>query len=495
MSDFLGALAATREAYRQDEYADRVKKLIASKIRELDREALVEDTHYFNHSAIPDFIITWSGEKTSRDFFLRGSYAAILASGEVAATSDTEPVFMSLDANKDFTQESPPISPAMIREEPAKSSRTLLTDVRAMGEILEPTPTEVTPLTQLVRSSFVRGGRGLIDESRAEVLVTTGNQDRELSQVVQESFFENVALRMERTATIVDMALERARGRNLDMEALSRMTGKLSKSELKAILPWLLEQEDGIRDKDFWRKFGAMTSFQDVEDIAGELEGLDIGALLSSNVSTWIAQRAYLGVSSQMTSESTETLKPLWTFRGGVLGFDAGIHRVSFSSDGRTLKGRDESAAPTWDQLSESLEDFRLSSVNLRGITRSVRIDAEESDDIRQDVEDVALSLDDTYSVSEVALRFSPRETKAGYSTVAVKFGKGLAVADAGTTIEDLTKSTLQVLAYRSPLSSTLVNDLVEPSSTDAVDEGLERDPLGHLANEGPAGSGTDSEI
>lgn len=462
MSDFLEALAATREAYRQDEYADRVKKLIGSKIRELDSEALVEDTHYFNHSAIPDFVVTWSGQKTSRDFYLRGSYASILASREVEATSGSEPVFMSLDANKDFTTEKPPISPEMIKEEPAKSARTLLTDVRAMGEILEPAPAEVTPLTQLVKSGFVRGGRGLIDEDRAETLVSSGPGEVGLSQVVRESFIENVALQMERTAVIVDLATDRNREESLTDEALARMTGKLSKSELQAILPWLLKQEDRIRDDSFWRRFGAMTSFREVEAIGDDLEGLDIGALMLTNLRYWTAQRAYLGVSSQLASEEqSKALETLWSFRGGVLGVDAGIHRVSFSSDGRTLKGRDESAAPAWNDLSENLESFRLSSVNLRGITRSVRIDAEESDDIRQDVEDVAASLDDTYAVSEVALRFSPRDTKTGFSTVAVKFGKGLTISETGTTMDDLARSSLQVLAYRSPFDASMVDELL----------------------------------
>lgn len=466
MSDFLDALAATREAYRQDEYADRVKKLIASKIHELDREAHVEDTHYFNHSAIPDFVVTWSGEKTARDFFLRGSYAAILTSKDVEATSSGDPVFMSLDANQDFTTEQPPISPEMIKAEPSKSSHTLLTDVRALGEILEPKPTQVTPLTQVVRSSFVRGGRGLIDEDRAETLVSSGEKHEDLSKAVRESFSEDVALRMERTATIVDLALDEAHGQLITPDALAKMTGRLSKSELQAILPWLLKQDQTIRDTSFWRQFGAMTTLKDLEEISDELEDLDLGLLVLSNAGIWTAQRAYLGVSSQLVSEEIDdqALKSEWKFRGGVLGVDAGIHRVSFSSHGR-LKGRDESSAPAWDDLRETLETFRLASVNLRGITRSVRIDAEESEDIRQDIEDVAESLDDQYSVSEVALRFSPRETRSGYATVALRFGKGLAVSEGGSTIADLTQASLQVLAYRSPLEESLVEELLDSSS------------------------------
>lgn len=475
MSDFLEALTATREAYRQDEYAHRVKDLISRKMHELDPDAKIEDTHYFNHSAIPDFVVSWPGAKASRDVFLRGSYAAIVASKEVEATSTSEPVFMSLDANQDFTGESPPISPEMIREEPSKSSRTLLTDVRALGEILEPAPSDVTPLTKLVKSGFVRGGRGLIDEERAEVLVATVNADSALSQVVHESFVEDVALQMERTATIIELALGGSRGEALAEGLLGKMTGRLSKAELQAILPWLLKQEKAVRDASFWKRFGAMTSFKSVEDIAADLDGLDIGPLLLSNMDTWIAQRAYLGVSSQLSGDAQgDALKNLWSFRGGVLGMDAGIHRVSFSSDGRTLKGRDEDAAPAWHDLSEALKPFRLSSVNLRGITRSVRIDAEESDDIRQDVEDVATSLDDTYAVSEVALRFAPRDTKTGFSTVAVKFGKGLAVSELGTQIQDLARSSLQVLAYRSPLSEELVDEMLNlddpQSSVDFVD-------------------------
>lgn len=470
MSDFLEALAATREAYRQDEYIDRVKKLISSKIFELDRAALIEDTHYFNHSAIPDFVVTWSGEKASRDFYLRGSYAQILASRDVEATAAGDPVFMSLDANLDFSAEQPPISPQMIENEPRKSTHTMLTDVRAMGEILEPVNSETTPLTEMVRSSFVRGGRGLIDERRAGQLVTAQatTDSAELTKIVRESFFENVAVRMERTATIVELALSESRGRVLDSLDLAKMVGRLSKTELQSILPWLLKQENAVTSPNFWRQLGEMTSFRDLEEIGRQLEGLDVGKLVAANADTWEAQRAYLGVSSLLAKEMGDEeapprhqLVPTWSFRAGVLGLEVGSHRVSFSSDGRILKGRDEDGAPSWDNLKVNLEPFQLGSVNLRGVTRSIRIDAEQSLDIRQDVEDVTESLDDQYSVAEVALRFSPRNTKTGLASVSVRFGKGLVISDGGATIADLAKSSLEVLAYRSPLDAPTLDGLI----------------------------------
>lgn len=455
MSDFLDALAAARDEFRQDEYIHRVKTLVRAKIYELDEGALVEDTQYFNHSAIPDFIVSWRGEKSSRDLYLRGSYASILAADELTQTSSDSPVFMSLDETKDFSEEMPPISPQMIRDEPQKARETLLTDVTAMGEMLEPEANRVTPLTRLVQSSFFRGGRGLIDEARVESLIAAHDhaEQTQLTEIVRESFSEPAAARMERTATIVALALNGDSGA-LDT-ALDGLTGRLSDTELLEILPWLLRQETPIGSRDFWRRFGQMTSLSEIERIAPALEGLDIGPLIISNAESWQAQRSYLGVSSRLgVEEEDNDTSAGWRFRSGILGVDAGIHRVNFSSDGRTLRGRDDGTFPGWNELEENLSSFQLASVNLKGITRSVRIEAEKSDDIRQDVADVAQSLDDTYSVSDLGLRFSPRESKEGFASVSVNFGKGLAIASQGATIADLARSSLSVLAYRSPLSA-----------------------------------------
>jgi hypothetical protein len=456
VSDFLDALAAAREEFRQDEYIHRVKKLVQAKIYELDEGAIVEDTQYFNHSAIPDFIVSWRGDKSTRDLYLRGSYASILAADELTQTSSDSPVFMSLDETKDFSQEMPPISPQMIRDEPKKASQTLLTDVSAMGEMLEPEARSVTPLTRLVQSSFFRGGRGLIDEARVESLIQAQDQAEpaNLTKIVRESFTEPAAVRMERTAAIVALALNEDSAASHSM--LESLTGRLSDIELQELLPWLLHQEKPIGSRSFWRRFGEMTSFSEIERIAPALEGLDISPLMIANAENWQAQRSYLGVSSRIAAADDDddtVTRNGWRFRSGVLGVDAGIHRVNFSSDGRTLRGRDDGAFPAWSDLEKNLSSFQLASVNLKGITRSVRIEAEKSDDIRQDVEDVAQSLDDTYSVSDLVLRFSPRESKEGFAAVSVKFGKGLAVAGQGATIADLARSSLSILAYRSPLS------------------------------------------
>ena len=466
MNDLTAALAAARDEYREDEYVHRVKTLIHAKIRELDRDAIVEDTRYFNHSAIPDFVVTWSGEKASRDLYLRGSYASILAAKDVEATAQGDPVFLSLDSNQDFSQETPPVSPNMVKEESSKTSHTLLTDVRAMGEMLKPAEASATPLTDLVKASFLRGGRGLIDEERAEALVARSSDSLELAALVRENFFENVALKMERTATIVGIALEASGASSLDEQTLQALAGQLSRSEMKAILPWLLSQERPVQAARFWQRLGAMFSFRDFESIGHDLEGLDVSPLVAASAEVWEAPRAYLGVSSRMTVEDEEASHqlPTWSFRGGVLGVDAGIHRVSFSSDGRVLKGRDEAGAPAWSDLREGLDAFRLASVNLRGITRSVRVGAEQSDDIRHDVESVADSLDDNYVVSDLAVRFAPRETVDGSATVSIRFGKGLAISEGGATIADMTRASLRVLAYRSPLGEADVSEVLAPA-------------------------------
>ena len=67
--------------------------------------------------------------------------------------------------------------------------------------------------------------------------------------------------------------------------------------------------------------------------------------------------------------------------------------------------------------------------MRLHGITRSVSIGAEQSDDILADVESIVSSLDDAYQVSEVALRFEEESPEPHTATVNVDFRSRLAVA------------------------------------------------------------------
>ena len=63
-----------------DESIATVKRTVANALQALDRGIEIKDTRYFNHSFVPDFVLSWPRDAgRQRDVFLRlDSSAAFL---------------------------------------------------------------------------------------------------------------------------------------------------------------------------------------------------------------------------------------------------------------------------------------------------------------------------------------------------------------------------------------------------------------------------------
>ena len=55
-----------------DESITAVKRVVANALHRVDPSTSIKDTGYFNHSFVPDFLLTWPRDADwSRDVFLR----------------------------------------------------------------------------------------------------------------------------------------------------------------------------------------------------------------------------------------------------------------------------------------------------------------------------------------------------------------------------------------------------------------------------------------
>src|SRR4051794_31864239 len=164
MRDLSDAVTQVRREYESAEYIRRVKAVIAERLQKLDPTVKIENTHYFNHSAIPDFVFSWPKDVLTRDVYLRGSYASLLAADDVEDLVDNDPIFLSLDSAQEFPDEAEEVSPASIREEASLQRHTLVTDVSAVGNLGEAGEQSDVPITSLVQANFIRGARGFVDD-------------------------------------------------------------------------------------------------------------------------------------------------------------------------------------------------------------------------------------------------------------------------------------------------------------------------------------------
>jgi hypothetical protein len=469
MSDLIEGLQAARESYVREDYAANVKRLFREHFEALEPDAEIEDTLYFNHSAIPDFKLTWgrgASGKSSRDVFLRSSYAAVVAGNETTQITTGDPVFLSISADQTVEEPGFSMTTADVARVANQARYALLTDAAAFREMAAPVG-DLNPLSAIVRSNFMRGGRGLVDEPIAEQLrAKTQDTDGNVTDLIRENFFEDAVFRMERTAQLVQWAL-------------SPTTG--------------VDQPKG---DGFWKALGSLFSLEQLEDLAPELDGVDLTSLLQANLTVWSARRAYLGLNippeslaaeqvdeedgavQQVNAETDSQTRPTseapdaWRFDSGTLAFLHGPFAVRVGNSGYKLKARPGSSTPKWTDTGDRLDEYAVRSVSVAGIERAFRVDAKESSNIKDDVDKVVESVEDTYFVShvEVMLPGPPEDagTEVDLRPVVVDFAGGIAIADGPVQVGSLVRVATNIMGKRQ-----LDDELAEPQSegTEGVDE------------------------
>ena len=94
-------------------------------------------------------------------------------------------------------------------------------------------------------------------------------------------------------------------------------------------------------------------------------------------------------------------------------------------------------------------------------------VNAEQSPDVRGDVDDVTEPLEDQYFVSHVAARkLAPGDTE-GTTDVRVDFGGSIVHAPAGPSLKDLATITARILNYRDPASPEQMVTILGPGRTE----------------------------
>lgn len=462
MTDLADSIRAARAGFSADEYIRRVKTSVIEEMQRIDPSIKIEDTSYFNHSAIPDLVVRWTRDADARSVYLRGSYHAIIASRDTEFLRSGRPILLALDPDIQSSEPSDtPVSPQILTEEAASSQSTLITDSDAMGTIGQPSDLTETPLGPLVRANYLQGGKGFIDPVRAELLVTAGSQGEDsriaLEDVVRENFLPDAALRLQRTAQVIDVAL----GRSATTEdgATAMITGgQLTTVELRSILPWLMRQGGLTDDRSFWGRLGDLFDLGMLEGIAGDLVDVDLTRLVAANARKWTSRRSYLGV-SQDIDEPEAAPDGAWMFKGKVLGASLSNQRVSIASKGSLLQGRHGSLGPLWDDLSQSLADYRVVAATLRGVTRSITVSAEESEDIKADIGDVASSVEDNFRVLRLTVRVADQPSDEP-ADIEVDFSRSTATASPNATIRDLVRITGNLVSGHGSISVDSLNKL-----------------------------------
>lgn len=450
---FASTQAAVDEALtaaRPEDVIDGVKAAVHRELVELDPRSKIEITPYFNHSFVPDFVVTWhdGGRNERRDIYLRPSLESTLAAGDVQALGKQSPVLLSL--RRPETDESEAQARRDVREH---APDALVTGVTALDQFVGD-PAADEPLQALVRPNLVRGGRGVISHDTAAALHAplTGTAEdvsrlEDFSGLVRQLFVPAAATRLERAAQLLEVGLTG------DVSTLSPaadgdpadqlISGRLSDLELEVLLPYLLSRDTVTREPAFWAHVGGMIDLDRLEAMADSLRALDLAPLVEANEATWTAARAALVIHAE---DEEGAFQSGWRLIGRTLATVRGPWRVHVTVDKRKLRGRDNSPAARWDELAPVLAGRPVTEVTLHGVQRRVNVTADQAADVLDDVRTIRDSIPDEFYVPAVTVRSSGQDDA---SEIKMDFKTMLADASPRAPVTQLVEVTTAVLGHR----------------------------------------------
>lgn len=150
-----------------DDSIRTVKQVVANALRALDRTAEIKDTTYFNHSFVPDFVLTWPREQNrTRDVFLRLDTSEQFLLGDLKYLSETGPLLLGL-ADLPAEEERLQSAVAAAGDRPEKAKRpTMVTEPGAIDELQGAGSSR--DFGHVVPAAVLKGGRGVMTSETAE---------------------------------------------------------------------------------------------------------------------------------------------------------------------------------------------------------------------------------------------------------------------------------------------------------------------------------------
>ncbi|MBM0127588.1 hypothetical protein [Pimelobacter simplex] len=438
MAALSDAMAAAEDETNLFEYVRQVKSAVVRSVEELDPTVKIHDTGHFNHSAAPDLVLSWPDRPGERPLYVRRSYDELAAGRDVQRLAEVAPIFLSV-GRRDDGDRSETLQRLGVTQSENRS--VLVTNAATVDMFTGSQENSTSPLTGAVAAAILPTGQGLVDqETAAPVLDGAADVLTQLSEVLNAEGLSRV--------TTVAAVVSAAHG--AELPTTSDDAAPFSMQEARELLPWLLRSEGVTDNAEFWRFIAARVTVQHLEALAAELDDVELSSLCNQGISTWQAKGATLGLS--MRAQGDDNAADGWFMRAGLLSYETGDAAFRFPTLGYTLKKRGGVSSATWEAIQGGLGDARLMQIVLRGLARSIRIDAEESGDAQVDTNAILSSVEDQYYIDQVTLRYGLAEEER---LIRVMFGDQIAHNDGSANVRDLLLALARVGAYRNPVDLT----------------------------------------
>ncbi len=470
MSTFSEEISAALDTTDAQEAGHRVHQVVAKEMRSLDPTATTEVTDYFNHSYVPDLVVQWGvGRKAvERPIFLRHSLRSSRASGDLENFDRQDLTAFYLSLAQDEPEEE--IQRVRARANERRESRVLVTTVPALND-LAPITITPDPVLGLVRSSIVRSAKGAIVESDMKKLVLPRDRQMEpqelaaFSKTISSVFTDDAVLRINRVFNIVEQAL----AEQPSAEAML-LSGRLTDSEIRELVPYLLSLEGVTRDRDFWIAVARLIDLTEIERMWNQFADLDLTPLASAASGLWRARRVLMSMRAEAIDVEDFDRTPRWSVAGNRLSAEVGNWRLTFANNATKVKTAKRDLSPArWDDLLPSLTPYTVTAVDLRGVTTRSKYGAQDSTvDMKQRIAAFIEGADDSFHLPAVTIA-----TGAGdeASEITADFTEMMLDARPDADLATLARTALKILGYRYPTNDADVDALLAGSPLQVDEE------------------------
>ncbi|MET8688899.1 hypothetical protein ABZV77_32285 [Streptomyces sp. NPDC004732] len=435
-----------------------VKHVVARELQSLDPKTEIKTTDYFNHTFIPDFVLSWGGagdHRPTRDVYLRFSVDAPLIKRDLQSLHEESPAFISIAGGARASAESEFAA--------HEYDNCLLSSASTLESISnENSP---TPVTQMLKSSLLQGGKGyLVGEAAAGVQRAVSRADGALSQLDEIEVEASVRAMKEhlsqsfasRIARVMQVMWVSQGGDAQRFPGASRTAASLSSEELNQILPFLLSLED-VTNLEFWRNLGENLTLDHLQQLENRRISRNLDLLVNVNLDRINARGVAV---DRLHPDLFDDLSgpPCWEVLDSQLNLRCGETGFRFVDDRRKISHRTEMGiAPRWYEIERRLDRYGIEGIEFTSPGSKTHIRSSTSEGLRESMDMQALSeaLGEMARVISVELRW-PRSRQ----NVEIDFDRS-AVESVGSAIG------LHILAY-------LGLDLLRQSSSHAL-EGFQR--------------------
>lgn len=428
----------------------RVKTAVASELGALDASAEIRATDYFNHTFVPDFVLTWP-DKSERHVFLRLSYDKEALADDVALIDRRDPFIFGLTPYES-TAGNEGVAAAIAE------AGGMFAEPDALESLIARKSSDST--ARMLSNAIVQGGRGSF----------IGDSVTELADTVSEGFAAASNAEPSRTASAVEamsdwLGPQQAHRMTRVLQAVwegsagtastfpagnTDLSGRLDRESLSYLLTYM-----DTEDRDFWRRVGRQLQLADIEQVDFEVANANVQRLINANLDVLRARATQLTDDPLQLTRFDRDSEYAWSKRLGRIAFEGpGFFMVV----GASKKDLDETAVPTKQPVSvetfvERAQDSELVEVKLQAASEEMTLHNRDEKIDAERLHGFAEQLNSIPSVVQTVVA-----TPTGRITVDLEGASAAGITKSNVLMADL-------LSHSLPLVRTLPDEVRESAA------------------------------